>query len=390
MVDPAGPSLQPVRRRLARCTSTTTSARPRPRSARLSPADARGLPAFEDELAELAAADHAADRRHAARPAPAAPARPRRGSPASAARARRRRGSTTPLYLFGTSANQYLAERFESEHVKAALGWHAINDSTGRPLDPGTAFVLLHDHASEQAGRRDPPVGLRARRDRPRDRGDGRRGARGRRRDPHRRAGRARSSSRTAARPASSSPSGEQICAPRGCSRTPTRRRPSCGCSTRRRCRSASAAALEAYRCEGTSVKINLGVDRLPVAAAIGGDGVQPYHRGIMEVNPTVAGMDCRPGRGAGRAPAPRTRTSSSASLPCTTRRWHPRAVTWSRSTSTRSRTRWPSGDWDEIRDAGRRPRRREARRATSPASPSSIVARQVLAPTRSRARLGI
>ena len=39
-------------------------------------------------------------------------------------------------------------------------------------------------------------------------------------------------------------------------------------------------------------MKINLAVDRLPVAAAVDGDGVQPYHRGIMEVNPTVAEMD--------------------------------------------------------------------------------------------------
>ena len=55
-------------------------------------------------------------------------------------------------YLFGTSATQYLSEWFESEQVLAALGWHAINDSTAGPSTPGTAFVLLHDHASEQAG----------------------------------------------------------------------------------------------------------------------------------------------------------------------------------------------------------------------------------------------
>ena len=40
-------------------------------------------------------------------------------------------------YLFSTSANQFLSERFESEHVKAALGWHAINDSVAGPVDPG-------------------------------------------------------------------------------------------------------------------------------------------------------------------------------------------------------------------------------------------------------------
>lgn len=52
--------------------------------------------------------------------------------------------------LFTSSAHGILAERFESEHVKAALGWHAINDSVAGPSTPGTAFVLLHDHASEE------------------------------------------------------------------------------------------------------------------------------------------------------------------------------------------------------------------------------------------------
>ena len=53
-------------------------------------------------------------------------------------------------FLFSTSATQFLSERFESEHVKAALGWHAINDSVAGPSTAGTAYVLLHDHASEE------------------------------------------------------------------------------------------------------------------------------------------------------------------------------------------------------------------------------------------------
>ena len=36
--------------------------------------------------------------------------------------------------------------------MRASLGWHAINDSTAGPATPGTAFVLLHDHAAEEAG----------------------------------------------------------------------------------------------------------------------------------------------------------------------------------------------------------------------------------------------
>src|SRR5206468_2405250 len=65
---------------------------------------------------------------------------------------RHRARITDLLYLFSTSATRFLSERFESEHVKAALGWHAINDSLAGPSDGGTAYVLLHDHASEAGG----------------------------------------------------------------------------------------------------------------------------------------------------------------------------------------------------------------------------------------------
>jgi len=53
-------------------------------------------------------------------------------------------------------------------------------------------------------------------------------------------------------------------------------------------------ASVRAYRCEGTSMKINLAVDRLPIATGMaGGPGeVQEYHRGIMEVNQPLAEMD--------------------------------------------------------------------------------------------------
>jgi phytoene dehydrogenase-like protein len=51
-------------------------------------------------------------------------------------------------------------------------------------------------------------------------------------------------------------------------------------------------AKIRAYRCMGTSMKINLALDGLP---SIGGhdDGtVQSYHHGIMEMNPFIADMD--------------------------------------------------------------------------------------------------
>ena len=67
--------------------------------------------------------------------------------------------------------------------------------------------------------------------------------------------------------------------------------------------RSASRAALRAYRCEGTSMKINLAVDQLPQARRPStGRASQPYHRGIMEINPrsrawTQAQAEARAGR---------------------------------------------------------------------------------------------
>ena len=64
---------------------------------------------------------------------------------------RQRRMLADLAFLFSTSANQYLSEYFASPYVLAALGWHAINDQVAGPSTPGTAFVLLHDHASEAA-----------------------------------------------------------------------------------------------------------------------------------------------------------------------------------------------------------------------------------------------
>jgi len=60
------------------------------------------------------------------------------------------------LRLLTTSVNDYLSERFESDIVKVALGWHAINDSLAGPSSSGTGYVLLHDHASG-----DPAGGIR-------------------------------------------------------------------------------------------------------------------------------------------------------------------------------------------------------------------------------------
>ena len=204
------------------------------------------------------------------------------------------------LFLFGTSCTQYLGEFFESDVVKAALGWHAINDSIAGPSTPGTAYVLLHDHAAEQAG-----GGLRtwgfvrggigrvteAMADAAREAGAeirtcGRgRADRGRRRPGHRRRARRRDGDRGGPRALQRRPEAHL---PR-----PRRRGP----AARRLQRRAPRLPLR-----GTSMKINLAVDRLPaVPDALG--GAQPYHRGIMEVGGFLAEMDRAAGRGAAGQP---------------------------------------------------------------------------------------
>ena len=40
------------------------------------------------------------------------------------------------MFLFSTSATQYLDGWFESDHLKATMGWHAINDSVSAPPPP--------------------------------------------------------------------------------------------------------------------------------------------------------------------------------------------------------------------------------------------------------------
>ena len=192
--------------------------------------------------------------------------------------------------MFGTSATQYLSEFFGDDRVLSAFGWHAINDSIAGPSTPGTAYVLLHDHAAEQAG-----GGIR-------QWGFVRGGI-----------GRVTEAMADAAREAGATVRTEapveRIVVEQG-------RAVGVGLAGGERIRAGRvlsnadpkttfldlvgqellperfAAALRAYRCEGTSMKINLGVDQLPQAEAVDGDGVQPYHLGIVEISPWVASMD--------------------------------------------------------------------------------------------------
>lgn len=288
-VDPAGPSLNLYRDGAVLHVHDDVEATSR-ELARFSEADARALPRFEAELGTLA-------RLIAplidAPPADLGGRRPRdlgRVLRLGLRAARHRHLVGEAAFLFATSATQYLSERFASEHARAALGWHAINDSVAGPSTPGTAYVLLHDHASEQAS-----GGIR--------RWGFVRGGIGRLAEAMAAAAReAGAEVRTGAavdrvlvergRAAGVRlQSGEEVRAARVLSSADPKTT-FLGLVDRDDLPADFVAAIRAYRCEGTSMKINLGVDALPIAKAVSGRGLRPYHRGIVEVNTTLAAMD--------------------------------------------------------------------------------------------------
>jgi len=287
-IDTAGPSLYgfPDGERLLLGDDIAESQR---EIGRFSKADAAALPAFEADLGRLAeVVGPLMDT------TPPDPGHVRPGDLPGLLRlagvARRHRAAVNDaLFLFATSATQYLGERFSSDVVMAALGWHAINDSVAGPSTPGTAYVLLHDHAAEQAG-----GGLRTW-------GFVRDGI-----------GRVTEAMADAAREAGAEvrtgadvarvviedgvaggvelADGSVIAADRVLSNADPLRT-FFGLVGEELLPDRFAASLRNYRCEGTSVKINLGVDRLPEVTGMP-SGRQPYLGGIMEFGGFIDEMD--------------------------------------------------------------------------------------------------
>ena len=258
---------------------------------RFSPRDARRLAAFEAGLGELAAAIGPLFDTTPPDPAAMHP-RDLLGMSKLGGRALRHRRSLLEVgYLFATSVSQYLDEWFESDHLKASLGWHAINDSVAGPGTPGTAYVLLHDHAAEDAG-----GGIRRWGFVPGGIGEVTRMMA----DAAREAGAEIRTDSPVARVLTDGgratgvelESGEVVEAGTVLSNADPKH------TFLTLCEAADLPerfldAIEAYRCTGTSIKINLAVDRLPAAAAMGGSAaVQDYHRGIMEITSPLADMD--------------------------------------------------------------------------------------------------
>jgi phytoene dehydrogenase-like protein len=301
-VDPAGPSLNVYGDGAALHVHDDVG-ETQQEFARFSEADAAALPAFETELGQLA---ELISPLIDTTPPDAGGRRPRdlaRLAKLGLRAARRRRLFDDASFLFSTSATQYLAERFSSEHVMAALGWHAINDSGAGPSTPGTAYVLLHDHASEQAS-----GGIR--------RWGFVRGGIGKVTEAMADAAREAGAEIRTGAPVESVlvedgravgvafEGGEQVRADRVLSNADPKTT-FLDLVDQGALPAEFVGALRAYRCEGTSMKINLGVDELPVARAVGGDGVQPYHRGIVQIQTTLAEMDAAQAEARAGRPAP-------------------------------------------------------------------------------------
>ena len=258
---------------------------------RFSPADARALPVFEDDLHEAAQAVMPIFDMTAPDPRVKSLDDARTLATMGRLAAKNRKHLNTLIQLFTSSAGQVLAERFDSEHVRAALGWHAINDSVAGPSTPGTAFVLLHDHASDagDAGVRQwgfvrGGMGVLTET-------DGRRRARGRGDHPLRRRGRLGPDQ---GRPSRRRPAGQSArrSGPTGSCRTPTRSARSCGCAPTRTCPRTSSARSRPTAAWARASRSTSACRRCPHAKGQPHDGVQPYHRGIVEVNPFTAELD--------------------------------------------------------------------------------------------------
>lgn len=289
VVDPAGPSLHlfadGTRLELSDDTETAQAA-----IREFSDADAEAYPKFEEDLAELAGLV-----------TPLIDTTPPDTAPRSAAdivsllkvggmAAKQRNNINEALFLFTTSVTQFLDERFENDYVKAGIGWHAINDSISGPSTPGTAYILLHDHAGEDIGGGARSWGF----------------VRGG-------IGKVTEAMADAAREAGAeirtNAEVEKVIVEGGRARG---LKLADGSEIRSNTVLSNAdpkktflglvedsvlppeftASVRAYRCDGTSMKINLAVDKLPVATNMPGEGVQPYHLGIMEVNQPLKDMD--------------------------------------------------------------------------------------------------
>ena len=289
-------------------------------------------------------------------------------------------------FLFTTSASQYLDAWFESEYVKGAFGWHAINDSVSGPSTPGTAYVLLHDHASEESGGGVRKWGF--------VRG-GMGEVTGFMADAAREAGAEIRCEAEVERIGTTDGRATQVLLADGTELTagvvlsnadPKRTFEQLVAESD--LPDAYISAIRAYRCNGTSIKINLAVSELPMATGVDAD--VPYHSGVMEISSPLSDMDRAQGLALRGIPAENAHIEL-----CIPTVHDPGLAPEGKHIVTIDVNSQPyhladdQGTWDEIRD-------RIADRAVEqlatyfPNLPGSILHRQVLSPLDMERLLGI
>ena len=196
-------------------------------------------------------------------------------------------------HLMMASSTTYLDEHFESDEVKAGLGWFSVNDSVSGPSTPGTAYTLLHEYASSEAGGGVRKWGFVR----------GGIGTLGRLMgDAVREAGAEVRTGAPVERVIIAGDAatgvlledGEEIQADLVVSNADPK-------TTMFRLvgephlRPDFCSALKTFITDGTSIKVNLALSALPrlaLPALNDGDGVQDYHRSIIEVTSSIRKMD--------------------------------------------------------------------------------------------------
>ena len=236
------------------------------------------------------------------RAAPGAPGWLRRGAIRALRASARpaRRSGLAAAKLFATSARDHLDQRFRSEHVQAMLGWDSISNTLAGPSTPGTAYALLHEHAAAALGGNTwgfvrggmgQVTGFMA--DAAREAGvEIRVGA------PVERivveGGRA-----TGVELAG----GAEIGAATVVSNADPKRT-LLGLVGAGELDAPTAEAIQAYRCEGASLKINLAVGELPQIAGTP-PGLQDHHRALVQLTMPLATMDADQAGARAGIPAP-------------------------------------------------------------------------------------
>ena len=204
--------------------------------------------------------------------------------------------------LFATSARRYLDEHFRNEMVKSALGWESISNTLAGPSSGGTAAGLLHEAISGAsgggvgwgfvAGGMGTVTALMA--------------------DAAREAGATISTGVEVERIAVAGgrargvvlPGGEELRADIVVSNAdPVRTYRSL--VGPEHLPPEVLAAIDAYRIEGASVKLNLAVAELPRLPGSTTTAIEPYHRGLLQLTKPLGDLDADQASARAGHPAP-------------------------------------------------------------------------------------